>query len=99
MTTTETAEQARSLARRLVEEGAAACIQVVAADSTYMWGGDVIEATEQLLLIKTTERHWDRLVTLVDELHDYDVPELVRVDITGGSPAYLQWLAAAGRPD
>lgn len=96
MTTTETVDQARSLARRLVEAGAAACVQIVATSSTYVWDGDVVESAEQLLLIKTTAGRWDQLAALVEDLHDYDTPELIRVDISGGSPAYLTWLAAAG---
>lgn len=84
---------AAPLARALVEERLAACVsRVPGLRSTYRWQGKLQEDAEVLLLVKTTAAAVDRLAARVLELHPYEVPELVVLDITGGLPAYLGWL-------
>jgi len=81
------------LARALVEERLAACVsRVPGLRSTYRWEGKLQEDAEVLLLIKTTAAALEPLQARVLELHPYEVPELVVLDIAGGLPAYLQWL-------
>ncbi len=88
-------ESAR-LARALVEERLAACVNVVpSVASTYWWKGKIEEASETLLIAKTRQEHLDRLIARVRELHPYAVPEVVALSIVGGNPAYLQWMADA----
>jgi len=81
------------LARTLVEERLAACVnRVPNLMSTYRWQGKVETAIEELLLIKTTARHVKRLTARVKELHPYDVPEVLVLTVASGLDAYLNWV-------
>jgi periplasmic divalent cation tolerance protein len=87
------ADTAERIARVLVEERLAACVnRVPGIRSTYRWQGEVHEDTEVLLLIKTTHERFDTLRTRLIELHPYEVPELIALDIATGLPVYLDWL-------
>ncbi len=89
-------DRARELASALVEEGLAACVQVLGPiRSVYRWRGEVETATEWLLLAKTTEGRFPALRDAIVRRHPYEVPEIVAVPITDGLPAYLAWLADA----
>lgn len=85
---------AEKLAHALVDERAAACVNVLApGHSIYRWQGAVQQAIEIPLLIKTTAVHYARVEEIVRAQHPYDVPELIAIPITHGLPAYLDWLA------
>jgi periplasmic divalent cation tolerance protein len=87
------AADAPGLARRLVEERRAACVnQLPGMHSTYVWDGRVEEADETLLLVKTTVAGYPALERRVRELHPYDVPELLAVPVAAGFEPYLDWL-------
>jgi periplasmic divalent cation tolerance protein len=95
-TTTSRVTDARKMARALVEKRVAACVQVLGPiRSTYRWQGRVRQATEWLLVAKTTRPCLARLMNAVAELHPYDTPEIVAVPICAGSRKYLAWLSAA----
>jgi periplasmic divalent cation tolerance protein len=97
-TTTDNRDEADRLARTLVEARLAACAQVGGpVTSTYWWEGRVETATEQLVVLKTTADLVDALVERLRRLHSYDVPEIVVTPVTGGNPAYLDWVAAESR--
>jgi periplasmic divalent cation tolerance protein len=94
MTTTDAREHADRLARSLVEERLAACVQVLGPiTSTYRWQGQVETAEEWLCLIKTTAHRFGALAAHVDANHGYDTPELTAVPISDGSPRYLAWVS------
>ena len=89
-------ETLEGLARTLVNERLAACVNVLAdVGSVYRWGDEVEEAQESLAVIKTTEERLDGLRTRVMDLHPYEVPEFVAVRVDRGDPAYLEWVAGA----
>jgi periplasmic divalent cation tolerance protein len=93
LTTVSSAEEAKRMARALVEERVAACVNVVGSvASVYRWQGAVEEASEVLLLIKTRVEKLEALEGAVRRLHSYDVPEFVILKVDGGSAAYLRWL-------
>ena len=82
------------LARALVEERLAACVNLIApVQSVYRWDGKVEQSEEQLLIIKTQRERFTALEKRVRELHSYAVPEIVALPIIAGSEAYLRWLA------
>jgi len=92
-TTLPDLEKADELAQELVSNKLAACVQVLPVlKSHYWWEGRVEVCTEVLLLCKTTQ---DRVVELqqkIQELHPYQVPQIVVMPIEGGLPEYLQWI-------
>lgn len=92
------APSAQALARRLVEEGAAACVNVLApCTSLYRWQGALEEATEVPVLIKTPLRRYADVEEIIRQCHPYELPEVVAVPVTAGLPAYLAWVAEATR--
>lgn len=87
-------EDAERIARALVEERLAACVNVVPGlVSFYRWKGKVERDDELLLVIKTMAGRLDELRGRLVELHPYEVPELVALPVEGGHPPYLAWLA------
>jgi len=94
LTTLSNKEDARSLVRRLVSDRLVACGTILEnAFSIYEWQGRLEETPEVLVMLKTRQDLWDRLQSVVHNLHPYDVPELLALPVDGGSPAYLAWLA------
>lgn len=89
-------DTAARIARALVEERLAACVQAVPGVlSTYRWQGAVQQEHEVLLLIKTTRERFDALKARLPGLHPYETPELIAVDAVDGLGAYLDWIASA----
>jgi periplasmic divalent cation tolerance protein len=87
------AEDADRLARALVERRLAACVNVVpGVVSHYRWKGELCRDEERLLVIKTRAERMEALRAALAELHPYELPELVALEITDGNPAYLEWL-------
>ena len=82
------------LAEALVGEGLAACVNVVPGlHSVYRWQGAIERSDETLLLIKTTQAGLPALSARIVELHPYELPEVVAVEVAGGLSAYLDWVA------
>ncbi len=93
--------QSHSIARRLVDERLAACVNIIGPmRSVYRWRGAIEDEPEFLLLIKTSANLLRRLERRVIELHSYEVPEVLALTPTGGSAAYLRWLleSTASKP-
>ena len=82
------------LAEALIEQRLAACVNVLSpCVSIYRWQGKIESAGEVPVLIKTRKQHYDRVEQLIKMMHPYELPEVIMVPITGGLPAYLQWIA------
>jgi periplasmic divalent cation tolerance protein len=89
-------DQARTLARTLVEERLAACCNIIdGVESIYRWEGTVEEGREVLLVIKTTAERFEEMKERALALHPYDLPELVALPVVAGSPAYLGWITGS----
>ncbi len=102
LTTAGSEEEARKIAQHLVEHQLAACVNIVPhIESVYRWQGKVESSREWLLLIKTSAGHFPAVRDAIRELHSYELPECVAIDIKDGSPEYLQWLenSLSGRAD
>lgn len=81
------------IARRLVERRLAACVNVLGGlKSYYWWKGELVEDSEELLVVKTTDSALKELVSEVREIHPYTVPEIISLRIEGGNEAYLDWV-------
>jgi periplasmic divalent cation tolerance protein len=86
-------EDADRIARALVERRLAACVNILpGAISVYSWKGAVETEAELLLVIKTRQDRLEELRRALVEMHPYEVPELVAMDVVAGHPPYLQWV-------
>jgi periplasmic divalent cation tolerance protein len=87
---------AESLARTLVAEGLAACVnRWPGVRSTYRWQGELQDEQETLLVIKSTAPAYPALERRIRELHPYETPEVIALPIVRGSEPYLAWLDAS----
>lgn len=94
LTTAGSEEEARKIARAVVERRLAACVTMVPqVASVYHWKGRIEEAREWLLIIKTTAAVFDHLREAISELHSYELPECVCLPVEDGSTPYLEWIA------
>ena len=94
LTTLGADADAGSLARTLVEERLAACVNIVpGVTSVYRWQGAVSQDREQQLIIKTTNARLKALEARLRQLHPYELPEFIVLHAGGGSEAYLNWVA------
>lgn len=87
------------IARTLVENGLAACVNRLApVTSVYRWKGSVERAVETPLLVKTTRARYTEVEQAIRALHPYEVPEIVAVGIDTGFAPYLRWIADETEP-
>jgi periplasmic divalent cation tolerance protein len=92
-TTTETKEQAQTIAQHLVEAKLAACVQITGpTTSIYRWKGKVENAQEWLCLIKTRDDLFKKVEAAIKKMHPYETPEIIAIPIVKGSKEYLNWL-------
>lgn len=95
LVTTESAEEAHRIGKFLVDEHLAACVNVVGRiNSLFRWEGEVCDEEEALMVIKSVSGNLDALTRRVQELHSYDVPEVIALPVVGGSQDYLDWVRA-----
>lgn len=87
-------ETALAIGRRLVEEGVAACVNVLPGmQSVYRWEGKVEEAGEAVLIVKTARAAAETAEKALLRHHPYDEPAVLRLCVDGGAPSYLRWIA------
>jgi periplasmic divalent cation tolerance protein len=92
LTSTATEQQAREMARSIVEQRLAACVQIHAIDSFYPWKGELHEEPEWRLTIKTAARTCAELEQHIKAHHAYETPEIIQIKIAGGDERYLGWI-------
>jgi len=93
VTTLDEEAKARSLAKGVVEARLAACAQVSGPIvSFYWWKGEMEEADEYLVIMKTTRESYPSLERFIKERHPYSVPEILAFPVVAGNEDYLEWL-------
>jgi len=98
LSTAPSADKAAEIARTLVREGLCACVNIVPqVRSIYYWDGELCDSAEVLCIIKTRADRVEALRARLVELHPYEVPELVVLDVAGGHEPYLSWVDASCR--
>ncbi len=86
-------EEAEKIARHLVDEGLAACVNIIpAVSSVFRWQGKINQVKETLLIIKSVSTGLEAITKRVKQLHSYQVPEVIALPIIGGLKEYLDWL-------
>ena len=89
------AELAAKIATCLVEQGLAACVNILApVQSVYRWQGKVEHATAVSLMIKSTSARHAEVEAAIKAMHPYEVPEIIAIPVTAGLPSYLHWIEA-----
>lgn len=84
----------REIARVVVEEKLAVCVNILPqGESIYKWQGEIESANEHILIIKSQVEDFEALQKRIGDLHPYELPEIITVPISGGSKTYLQWLS------
>ena len=93
LSTAGSEDEARKIARHLVEEHLAACVNIVPRiESIYRWQGKVESSQEWLLLVKTTADRFASIHQAIRNLHSYELPECIAISIEDGSAEYLNWV-------
>lgn len=87
--------EADTLARTLVEEHLAACMNISPVRSCYMWEGKLNQDDEALLIIKAKKSRFEPLKDRILVLHSYAVPEIIALPIVAGHQPYLDWLSGS----
>ncbi len=92
-TTSNESAVLEKIARQMVLERLAACVQISGPITSYFsWEGKIDSTPEWLCSIKTTRQAWRRVEQTILEMHNYDLPEIIALPILEGSTAYLEWL-------
>lgn len=93
LSTASSVEEAESIARTLVSTKLAACVNILpGAKSIYRWKGEIEEAAEILLVIKTRRELFAALQIELKRVHSYENPEIIAIPIVAGNEAYLDWI-------
>lgn len=94
LSTAPSKNEAQTIARALVERRLVACVNIVGPiDSVYRWKDEVESAQEFLMVIKTESAYFEKVQNTIRQLHSYELPEVIEVDIKNGSPEYLKWIS------
>ncbi len=102
VTTVGTQDQANLLAEELVIGRLASCVNILPVRrSVYLWQGKVCDDQELLLIIKTTRSQYSQVEKTIQELHNYDLPEILAFEVALGEKHFLEWISesATGAPD
>jgi periplasmic divalent cation tolerance protein len=93
LSTCASADEAEKLARALIEQRLAACVNVIGGvTSYYPWRGNLETAAEWLLVIKSSRARFDELRAALEKQHSYEIPEVIALPVVDGAPNYLNWI-------
>jgi periplasmic divalent cation tolerance protein len=93
LTTTGSKDQARTIAQTLVGSRLAACVNIIPKiESIYRWENEVQSSEEWLLVIKTTSVNFEAIKDAIHQLHSYDLPECISIEVADAEENYLKWL-------
>ncbi len=99
MVTASSRRECRKIARRLIEEKLAACVNISQPiQSVYRWEGKIEQSKEFLMFIKTNRDLFPQIKAEIDLVHSYHTPEIICLPIIDGSPNYLRWVGDSVRP-
>lgn len=95
MTACGTRENAREIAKSLVEQRLAACAQIFPIESFFHWDGVVQDSAEWMVFCKIKAADYTAIEAAIQALHSFEVPEIIQVAIDGGIASYLAWIDTA----
>jgi periplasmic divalent cation tolerance protein len=95
VTTVGTEEEANRLARELVARRHSCCVNILPIQrSVYRWQGEICEDSEFMLLVKTLEEEYEKVEAAIQELHSYELPEILAFNVRRGEEGFLHWITA-----
>jgi len=98
--TTSQDEESQLIARVLLEQKVAACVNIIPqVSSLFWWKKSIEQESESLLVVKTRIELIEEIIRLVKEVHSYDVPEIIALPIIGGSHDFLEWIDGEVAPE
>ena len=92
VTTTDEENNAENMASHLVSEKLAACVQIDKVKSYYSWKAELQIDNEYRLSIKAPAKNYDAIERAILEIHNYSLPQIIKLDITDGLDGYLKWI-------
>jgi len=98
LTTVPGREEAATIAKILIDEKLAACVQLLPIESFYVWQGKTQNEAEILLLVKTRSALFEPAIARIKAVHSYSVPEIVAMPFTAGFAGYLDWIDEVTEP-
>ena len=98
LTTTPGREEAAKIAKLLIDEKLAACVQLLPIESFYVWQGKTQNEAEILLLVKTRSALFEAAIARIKAVHSYSVPEIVAMPFTAGFGGYFDWIDSVTAP-
>lgn len=98
LTTTPNREEAAKIAKLLIDEKLAACVQLLPIESFYTWQGKTQNDAEVLLLVKTRSTLFEAAIARIKTMHSYSVPEIVAMPFSAGFAGYLGWIDEVTAP-
>ncbi|MFH1785693.1 MAG: divalent-cation tolerance protein CutA [Candidatus Micrarchaeota archaeon] len=89
-------KNAQTIAKKIIKEKLARCINIIKIESShYEWKGKLCEGKEFLLVIKTANKNYKKLEKFIKKNHPYEMPEIIKLNVSGGLPAYLRWIESS----
>ena len=92
LTTTDSKSEAENIAKALIEDRLAACVQIESIESIYRWEGKIVQESEYLLRIKSIDSMYEKIEAKIKSMHSYDIPQIIQIPITRGYEQYLNWI-------
>jgi periplasmic divalent cation tolerance protein len=85
--------ESKKIARELLKEKLAACINIIPSiESIYLWKGEIEEDSESIMVIKTKSELVEEVIKRIEELHSYEIPCILEITVNNGSKNYLNWI-------
>lgn len=92
LTTTDKKEIATLIAEHLIETSLAACVQIDNIIGFFKWEGKLSNGEEFRIMIKAKEENYQLIEKEIIKLHNYELPQIIKLNIDGGLPSYLEWI-------
>jgi periplasmic divalent cation tolerance protein len=91
-TTCKDIDEAKKIAKILIEKKLAACVQISDIESLYVWNDELCNDNEKLVSIKTKKKNFEKIQRKIKENHSYDLPEIIAIDIENASEEYKKYI-------
>lgn len=92
LTTTDKISLAKKISKSLLKQKLVACVSIIPMESSYWWRGKIVNSKEYQVILKTKSANFTKIERAIKKLHNYDLPEVISVDIQKANKGYLTWI-------